>query len=82
MRVEPIDAAHADTVALMRGPLVLMAVKAEQAAPLPQITRAQLLAAKRVSERQWQANSANGPVTLTPFAWLGSQPYTTYLKVG
>ena len=27
MRLEPIDAQHADTVALLRGPLVLMAVK-------------------------------------------------------
>ncbi len=34
MRLETIDAQHADTVALLRGPLVLMAVKENQAAPL------------------------------------------------
>ncbi len=82
MRLEPIDAAHPETVALMRGPLVLMAVKADQAAPLPQVAREQLLSAKRVSGRQWQVNSADGPVTMMPFAWLGSQPYSAYLKVG
>jgi uncharacterized protein len=81
MRLETVDAQHNDTVALLRGPLVLMAVKEEQAAPLPKITREQLLAAKRVSEREWLAASANGPVSMLPFAWLGSRPYTTYLKV-
>jgi len=81
MRLEPIDAQHADTVALLRGPLVLMAVKQEQASPLPKVTRDQLLAARRVSEREWQAASASGPVIMLPFTWLGSRPYTTYLKV-
>jgi len=81
MRLEPIDAQHADTVALLRGPLVLMAVKQEQASPLPKVTRDQLLAVRRVSEREWQAASASGPVTMLPFTWLGSRPYTTYLKV-
>jgi DUF1680 family protein len=82
MRLEPIDSQHADTVALLMGPLVLMAVKESQTAPLAKVTRDQLLAAKRVSERQWQIASASGPVTLLPFTWLGSRPYTTYVKVG
>lgn len=81
MRLQPIDAQHADTVALLRGPLVLMAVKESQSSPLPKLTRAQLLATKRMSERTWQAASANGPVTMLPFTWLGSRPYTTYLNV-
>jgi len=81
MRLEAIDAQHADTVALLRGPLVLIAVKEEQTAPLPKVTREQLLAAKRVSERRWQVNSAAGPVTMLPFTWMGSRPYTTYMKV-
>jgi len=81
MRLEAIDPMHTDTVALLRGPLVLMAVKEQQTAPLPKVTREQLLAARRVSERQWQVSSANGPVTMLPFTWLGSRPYTTYLKV-
>lgn len=81
MRLETIDAQHTDTVALMRGPLVLIAVKQQQEAPLPRISREQLLAAKRIGERQWQVASADGPVTLLPFTSMGSLPYTTYVKV-
>lgn len=81
MRLEPLDAQHRDTVALMRGPLVLMAVKEKEGTPLPQVTRAGLLSAKRVSERQWRVTAANGAVTMLPFTWLGSRPYTTYLRV-
>ena len=81
MRLESIDPQHTGTVALLRGPLVLMAVKQRQEAPAPQLTRQQLLAATRVSERQWQANSARGPITLLPFTSLGGLPYTTYVKV-
>jgi hypothetical protein len=81
MRLETIDAQHTDTVALLRGPLVLMAVKQQQEGPTPNLTRQQLLAATRVSERQWQAASANGPITLLPFVSLGSRPYTTYVKL-
>jgi uncharacterized protein len=80
-RLEPIDAQHADTVALLRGPLVLMPVKEGQSSALPKMTREQLLAARRVSQREWQASSAREPVTLLPFTWLGSRPYTTYVKL-
>jgi uncharacterized protein len=45
------------------------------------VTREQLLAAKRVSERQWLVSSASGVVAMLPFTSLGSLPYTTYLKV-
>ncbi|MGD0894289.1 MAG: beta-L-arabinofuranosidase domain-containing protein [Terracidiphilus sp.] len=81
MRLETIDEQHTDTVALLRGPLVLMVVKPEQKSALPKMTRAQLLAARRVTQTQWQADSADGPVNLMPFTWLGSRPYTTYVKV-
>jgi hypothetical protein len=81
MRLETIDARHTDTVALLRGPLVLMAVKQQQDGPVPKMTRAQLLAARRVSERQWESSAAAGPVTMLPFTSLGDQPYTTYVKL-
>lgn len=81
MRVETIDERHADTAALLHGPIVLLAAKQQQDSPVPQMTRAQLTGAKRVSERQWQAGSANGTVTMLPFTSLGDLPYTTYVKV-
>jgi DUF1680 family protein len=80
-RLESIDPQHSDTVALLRGPLVLMAVKPEQTGSLPKVTRAQLLAVNRVSEREWQVRSGDGAITMRPFTWLGSRPYTTYVKV-
>ena len=81
MRLEAIDARHTDTVALLRGPLVLMAVKQDQEGPTPKVTREQLLQARRMSERQWQVNAANGPVTMLPFTSMGDLPYTTYVKL-
>ena len=81
LRLESIDARHTDTVALLRGPLVLMAVKPEQQSPLPKLTRNQLLAAERMGERQWQVTSADGPVKMLPFTSLGDLPYTAYVKV-
>jgi DUF1680 family protein len=82
MRLEAVDAQHSDTVALLRGPLVLMAIKQNQDWPVPKLTQEQLLAAKRIGERQWQASSASGPVTMLPFTSVGSLPYTTYVKLG
>lgn len=81
MRLESIDNRHSDTVALLYGPLVLMALKQEPSSALPKVTREQLLAARQVSEREWQASAAPGTLKLRPFTWIGSRPYTTYLKV-
>lgn len=80
LRLEPIDARHADTVALLDGPLVLMAVKEQQEDPLPRLSRGQLLAARRVSAQQWRVDGESAAVTLRPFTALGELPYSTYLK--
>ncbi|MGA7522269.1 MAG: beta-L-arabinofuranosidase domain-containing protein [Acidobacteriaceae bacterium] len=82
MRLQPLDDRHPGTVALLRGPVVLMAVKREQGDPLPRVTREQLLSAQRLSERQWQVQAASGVVTLLPFTSVGDLPYTTYLRLG
>jgi len=77
-RLEAIDAEHPDTVALMRGPLVLFAVT-ENA---PRITRQQLLAASPVNgESAWQAQTTSGPVKLLPFPSITDERYTTYMTV-
>jgi DUF1680 family protein len=77
MRLEPIDRHHPNTAALVRGPLVLMAVKPEMDAPVPVLTRSELLGAMQVGETEWRA----GPITLMPFTALGDRPYTTYLEL-
>jgi uncharacterized protein len=80
LRLEPIDAQHPETVALMRGPLVLMAVKQQQDATVPAVTHSALLSAQRISQRQWQVSSTAGRITLLPFTELGDRPYATYMK--
>src|SRR5262249_21636473 len=77
-RVEAFDLQHPDTVAVLVGPLVLFG---EQ---IPQLTRANLLAAKRMNQQVWHA-SADGNVVMKMVPWtaLGEdEPYTTYFKLG
>jgi hypothetical protein len=75
LRLEPVDAQHPDTVALLAGPLVLMALT--DGSPHP--TRAALLAAVRPSgsSRIWSA----GSLTLKSFMDIRDEPYSTYLRV-
>jgi DUF1680 family protein len=81
MRLEPIDPRHPDVAALVRGPLVLMAVKPEIDAPIPVLSRAAALSAGRSSSTEWQADAAGGPIILAPFTALGARPYTAYFKL-
>jgi hypothetical protein len=79
-RLESIDAAHPDTVALLAGPLVLMRIlDADDAASLP-ITRTSLLAAQRdVNGRhEWQARTDAGFIKLKPFLDIDTEGYTAY----
>jgi len=78
-RLEAIDAQHPETVALVVGPLVLFAVGEPQSA----VTRAQLLAAKKMAPGLWHVE-AGGPIpVMKMLAWteIEDQPYTTYLRV-
>ena len=77
MRTEAIDPRHTETVALLRGPVVLFAVGENK----PGISRRQLLAARRVAQQEWVADSAGSPVKLLPFTAVGGEPYSTYLDV-
>lgn len=76
-RLEAVDPQHADTVALMMGPLVLFAVTDSQ----PAVTRTQLLAAKKVGAQNWQVETAAGPMKMLPWTDIADQAYTTYLRV-
>jgi len=78
IRLEAIDAQHPDTVAVLFGPLVLFGSQA------PGLTRAHLLAAKRMARDVWHASPDGNPVAkMVPWATLGEEePYTTYLQIG
>ncbi|HEY6338615.1 MAG TPA: beta-L-arabinofuranosidase domain-containing protein [Candidatus Sulfotelmatobacter sp.] len=76
-RLEAIDAQHADTSALMMGPLVLFAITDSQ----PAVTRARLLAAKKTGPQCWEVATADGAIKMLPFTAIGEEQYSTYLRV-
>ena len=81
MRLEPIDRGgtqHPNTVALVRGPLVLFALTEDA----PTVTREQLLAATPMKGQPiWMAATGSGPLLLTPFTGIHEERYRTYLTV-
>ena len=78
MRLEAIDAQHPDTVALVRGPLVLFALMNEA----PRVTRQQLLSAKRMpGQALWQTVTDGGFMLLVPFTEINEERYQTYFTV-
>lgn len=77
-RLEAIDSVHPDTVAFLSGPLVLFAI-ADSQAP---VTRAQLMAAKKIGTQSWQVEMAGGAMKLLPWTAIRDEPYATYLRVG
>ena len=77
LRLEPLDRHHPKTVALVYGPLVLFAITDTQLS----LTRADLLAAKRLDRRTWQVNTGGAPLKMRPFTDIGDEQYSTYLRV-
>jgi hypothetical protein len=85
LRLEAIDAAHPEVVALVRGPLVLFAKTESQ----PRLTREQVLGARRSAGAEWvidtevaaSGDTDQGPLRLVPFTEVGDAAYTTYLKL-
>jgi DUF1680 family protein len=75
-RLEAIDAQHPDTVALVVGPIVLFAL-----GDPPTVTRAQLLAVKKIVPEIWHVNAGGEVIKLMPFTAIEDQEYTTYLRV-
>jgi DUF1680 family protein len=76
-RLEPINARHPETVALLSGPLVLFAVGTTPSS----LKKEELLNAKKVGPQKWQARTAAGSIDLLPFTAIGDESYTTYLKL-
>jgi uncharacterized protein len=78
MRLEAIDAQHPNTLALVRGPLVLFALMNEA----PRVTRQQLLSAKRMpGQALWQTVTDGGFMLLVPFTEINEERYQTYFTV-
>jgi DUF1680 family protein len=77
-RLEAIDARHPETVALVRGPLVLFGL----GEGLPVLTRKQLLAVRGVTSGVWTVDAGGQSVEMRPFSSIGGETYQTYFTVG
>jgi uncharacterized protein len=80
LRLEAVDANHPDIVALLQGPLVLMAVGESQ----PTFERNALLQAKAVRNAtgDWLASSADGrSIAMRPFMMIDKESYSTYVQL-
>ena len=76
LRLEPFDAAHPQTVAVLRGPLVLFPLTHAK----PRITRKALLESRRISSQLWQCSTDGTAVNFAPFVAIGDSPYATYVE--
>lgn len=77
LRLEPLNAAHPEMVALMAGPRVLFPVEAGDA-PL---SRRALLAARRRGPNDWRVAGPAGEIVLKPFTAIGDEGYRTYSRL-
>ena len=80
LRLETVDANHPDLVALLQGPLVLMAVADRQ----PSFSSLSLLRARRVNNAagDWVADSEDcGQITMRPFISIDKERYSTYVRI-
>jgi uncharacterized protein len=78
LRLEPIDNENRNNVALVQGPLALFAVTEVPS----RITKAQLMAASRVSQSSgdWAVRTDSGVLTLRPFAKIMDEGYRLYIR--
>jgi hypothetical protein len=80
LRLERVDSNHPDLVALLHGPLVLMAVAESQ----PAFNEKALLEAKpaRNAAGDWVASSADGSqISMRPFMNIDKESYSTYVRL-
>jgi len=79
LRLEALDPQHPDTVALLAGPLVLFPVDA--AGDAARASRAELLAARQVAPRRWQATVGGSSLAFLPYLAIDEEEYSTFLRV-
>jgi hypothetical protein len=79
LRLEAVDPQHAQTQALLAGPVALFAVGALDG----RFTRAQLMAARQRSagSSEWLVESATGAITFKSFPAIGEEKYRLYQDV-
>jgi uncharacterized protein len=79
LRIEPLDARHPRTVALLCGPLVLFAIGGGNGQLQPQ--RAELLRARQIAAQRWQVSLGETTLTLLPYVAIDDEEYSTFLTL-
>jgi DUF1680 family protein len=76
LRLVPLDAQHANVVALLHGPVALFAIEPGSKT----VTQKQLLQAQRVgaSSADWQIATDQGQVVLKPYPAITTEHYRLY----
>ncbi len=71
---------HVETVALLRGPQVLFAVRQPWEGGALSLSADAMLKAEQTGESEWMVATASGPRKFVPWTSLGPRMYTTYVK--
>ena len=80
--LQPSGSLPLDTVALLRGPEVLFAVREPGDAGTVMVKNGELLRARRTGAREWRVMTAKGERRFVPWTELGmATGYSTYVKV-
>jgi DUF1680 family protein len=79
-RAVPVDDRHQDTVAMMRGPVMLVACNPPEKleAASTSLARMEAIADKPL---EFDCRTASGLVRMRPFYAVRREPYTTYVRV-
>ena len=77
LRLEPLNEAHPEMVALMTGPLVLFPIEA----PTTPLSREEWLSAKPVSRDEWVVATKDARIRLKPFMSIGDETYRLYNRL-
>lgn len=77
IRLEPLNAAHPEMVAVLTGPLALFPIDAAKI----NFTREQLMGAKQQSTSAWVVNTTKGDIYLKPFMSIKDEQYRLYNKL-
>jgi len=79
LRLEAVDAKHADRLAVMQGPLALFAV----GDAIPSFSRAELMTAAQVSAggAEWRVNTSGGAQRFKPYFAVSTEKTRLYQNV-
>jgi hypothetical protein len=79
LRLEALDRKHADTVALLAGPLVLFPIRTGGELARPR--RTELLSARQLAPRRWQTTIGGTAVPFLPYVAIDQEPYATVMTL-